>query len=65
MEKKIRQFTVTIGVTVDDASKPEYEAPMDEVCNKAFNELKALLRSTDHGTGRISIDIQPVVKVPK
>jgi len=62
MEKMIRQFTITIAAVVDDASKPEYKAPMDEVCRTTFNELKAILRSRDHGTGRISIDIQPVTK---
>lgn len=59
MEQKVKKFTVTISVTVDDASK--YEDEMKKVCDQTFNELKAILRSMDRGTGRIKVEIQPVL----
>lgn len=58
MEQKTKAFTVTIKVTVDDASK--YDDEMKKVCDQTFNELKAILRSMDRGTGRVTVDIQPV-----
>jgi len=61
MEQKTKKFTVTISVRVDDKSK--YEDEMKKVCDQTFNELKAILRSMDHGTGRVTVDIQPIQPV--
>jgi len=58
MQKKVRKFNIAIGVMVDDAKKPEYESAMDELCTHTFNELRAILRSMDRGTGRVSVDIK-------
>ncbi len=58
MEQKTKKFTVTVSVAVDDASK--YDDEMKKVCDQTFNELRAILRSMDHGTGRVKVDIQPV-----
>ncbi len=58
MEQKTRKFTVTVSVLVDDVTK--YDDEMKKVCDQTFNELKAILRSMDRGTGRVKVDIQPV-----
>lgn len=62
MPQKEKAFKVTISVLVDDASKPEYEDAMKKVCDQTFNELRAILRSIDRGTGRVTVNIQPIVE---
>ena len=58
--KKTRNYRLVISVDVDDASKPEYEAAMETLCTKIFNELKAIVRSITQGSNRITLDIERI-----
>jgi hypothetical protein len=55
MTQKTRSYKLSISVTVDDATKPEYDVEMEKLCNKLLHELKAIARAYDRGTGRLVI----------
>lgn len=56
--KKIRIYKITVSVGVDDPAKPEYEDQMNQVCDYIFGPFKRAAETLDHGTGRLTVDIQ-------
>jgi len=62
LPKLTRRFTIVVSVAVDDPTKEEYEKSMTTLCTNMFGELKSIVKNYDHGTGRLSIDIQQVIR---
>jgi|GEM_PF-4755593 len=54
-ESMVREFKVSIQVLVEDPNKPENQAGMDKLCSMLFTELKAIARSLDRGSKRLTI----------
>ena len=58
LPKLTRTYKLVLSVAVDDPGKEEYEKSMTTLCTNMFSELKSIVKNYDHGTGRLSIDIQ-------
>lgn len=58
--KREQEYRLRIIVTADGVDKPDYEPHMEAICKMVLNELKAICRSHDQGTGRLTVEAEQI-----